>query len=448
MKTPICDFVEEYREKKNLRLHMPGHKGKSLLGFEALDITEIDGADVLYSPKGIIRESEENAGLIFGSERTLYSVEGSSLSIRAMLYLASLWGKSEGKNMTLLATRNAHRVFMSGCALLDLDVRWMWGDGASVCSCNITSEELDSELSSAEAEGVKPFAVYLTSPDYLGNTLDIKALSAVCHKHGLLCLVDNAHGAYLNFLSPSRHPMALGADMCADSAHKTLPALTGAAYLHVSKIAPRLLSDEADRAMSLLASTSPSYLILQSLDAVNKYLSEGYSEKLEIFSEKATALKKQLSEKGFTLVGDEPLKLTISTKPYGYKGFELCEILASKGVVCEFCDKDFTVMMLTPEISDSELSLLSEALLSVPRRAPVTEYAPVLKKATRIMSVRESLMAQSERLPIEECEGRILSDASFSCPPAIPILVCGELIDKDAIKALKYYGISECKTVM
>ena len=91
MNTPIYDFVKKYAESECARFHMPGHKGKSFLGCESLDITEIAGADVLYSAKGIIKESEENASRLFGTERTLYSTEGSSLAIRAMLYLASLW---------------------------------------------------------------------------------------------------------------------------------------------------------------------------------------------------------------------------------------------------------------------------------------------------------------------------------------------------------------------
>lgn len=447
MKTPVCDFVRKYAESESLRLHMPGHKGKRLLGFESLDITEIEGADVLYSAKGIIRDSEENASTIFGTAKTMYSAEGSSLSIRAMLYLASLWGRSEGKDMTVIAARNAHRVFMSGCALLDLDVEWMYGESNSLCSCNINAEILEKAISDTERIGKKPFAVYLTSPDYLGNMLDISALSSVCRRHGILCLVDNAHGAYLGFLKSSKHPIALGAHMCADSAHKTLPAITGAAYLHISKDAPLLLCEQAERALSLFASTSPSYLILQSLDALNAYLADGYREKLSKFIPKVNALKERLSSKGYSLVGDEPLKLTVKAGAYGYTGEELGNILLENGIVCEFCDRDYIVMMLTPEIDDRELSHLSDTLTSIQKKTPLSESAPSIAAHEKALSIREALMAKSITLPLTQCKGRILADAAFSCPPAIPIVVCGELMDDSAIEAMTYYGITECRVV-
>lgn len=215
MNTPICDFVKSYNDKNCIRAHMPGHKGESILGFEHLDITEIQGADSLFEASSIIRESEENASLLFGA-RTYYSTEGSSLCIRAMLYLTLLYAKKEGKAPLILAGRNAHKTFLSSVALLDLDVEWLYSD-SSYLSCDINAETLDNKLSSMQ---IKPVAVYLTSPDYLGNMLDIKAISEVCNKHGVLLLVDNAHGAYLKFLDNSLHPIDLGATMCCDSAHR------------------------------------------------------------------------------------------------------------------------------------------------------------------------------------------------------------------------------------
>ena len=117
--------LKKYAESGVYPFHMPGHKGKTVLGPEALDITEIPGADVLYRAKGVIRESEENAAALFGSARTLYSTEGSSLCIRAMLQLAQLYARLQGRRPRIAAGRNAHRVFLEGAALLDWEIRWI-----------------------------------------------------------------------------------------------------------------------------------------------------------------------------------------------------------------------------------------------------------------------------------------------------------------------------------
>lgn len=418
---------------------MPGHKGAPLLGFEALDITEFDGADSLYEASGIIAESEANAGFLFGAH-TFYSTEGSSQCIRAMLHLASLHAKAAGKQPVIAAGRNAHRVFLSAAALLDLQINWLYPSRAdSYLSCPLTAEDLDAALKKQPAT-----AVYVTSPDYLGNVLDIAALAEVAHRHGCLLLVDNAHGAYLRFLQPSRHPMDLGADICCDSAHKTLPALTGAAYLHISRSAPGYLQAQAKNALALFGSTSPSYLILQSLDAVNKYLAEGYEAKLEALVRRMAALKNRLTNHGYTLRGSEPIKLTVDAKAYGYTGDALAAELAKSQIFCEFHDPDYLVMMLTPETGEEGLHRLEQSLLSIPRRDPIDAPSPAFHRCEQGLSIREALLSPSVRKPLEACIGKIFASASIGCPPAVPILVCGERIDHQAADRLRYYGITEC----
>ena len=445
MNTPIIDFIKEYQEKNTLRLHMPGHKGKSFLGIEGFDITEIEGADVLYSANGIIEESQNNASALFHTAKTLYSCEGSSLSIRAMLYLALLSNRSSN---TILAARNAHKVFMSAAALLDFKIEWMFSQSDSnMISCSITADELDQKLISMSSSGEKPVAFYVTSPDYLGNIADIKGLSEVCHKHGVLLLCDNAHGTYLNFLPQSKHPIALGADMCCDSAHKTLPVLTGGGYLHISKNAPAILSENAKRAMALFASTSPSYLILQSLDGANSYICDGYREKLQICMTHISHLKEALTQQGYKLIGNEELKLTIAPKSYGYTGYDLADYLLEQNIVCEFADNDFVVFMFTPEITESEFELLENILLKLEKRVPIKTYAPLLCKPTQVMSAREAIFSQSYVLPVEDSLGKVLASENVSCPPAIPIVVCGEEINESAIELFKYYGISKVQVV-
>lgn len=442
MNTPIFDFVRKYAESESLRLHMPGHKGRGPLGVEALDITEIDGADSLWEASGIIRESERNASALFGCE-TLYSTEGSSLCIRAMLMLALLRARELGRAPRVAFGRNAHKVALTAAALLDIDPIWLTTCGGSYLSCDIDASALEEILSHDDA----PCAVYLTSPDYLGGIADISSIAELCHRHGALLLVDCAHGAYLRFLSDSRHPIDLGADLVCASAHKTLPVLTGGAYLHISTSAPDVCRERARDALATFASTSPSYLILESLDLANAYLADGYSERLAAFADSVGALKERLCARGFKLWGDEPLKITLATKPFGYRGDELAAALGKAGIVCEFADPDFVVMMLTPESGKESLDALEAVLSSLPRRAPIESAPPPISRSKRRLSPREAMLSGQETLVANTCLGRVLATPTVACPPAVPIVVSGEEIDRAALAAFEYYGITTCTVV-
>jgi len=445
METPICDFAKRYAAEQNLRLHMPGHKGSSFLGMEEMDLTEIDGADSLYEANGIIRQSEENAGRLFGCE-TLYSTEGSSLCIRAMLYLTVLYSRERGKRPLVAAGRNAHKTFLSAAALLDLDIDWLYpAKGDSYLSCSIDPTELEDHLLAARER--LPVAVYLTSPDYLGNTVDLAAIAAVCHRYGVLLLVDNAHGAYMRFLPVSAHPIDLGADLCCDSAHKTLPVLTGGAYLHLASGLPDMFRSQAKNAMAMFGSTSPSYLILQSLDRANRYLAEGYPVRLANCVQKVEQCRKALADRGYVFRGSEALKLTVCTKQRGYTGTDFAAKLAEQGIVCEFADPDFTVLMVTPETGEIGLQRLFTAMDSIPQREPILAGPPVFHTLRTVLPVRDAMFAARETVPAAECAGRILAHASVGCPPAVPIAVSGERMDAQTAAVFAYYGITACTVV-
>lgn len=433
MNTPIWDFVRSYSDQKGCRLHMPGHKG--IGSMEQYDITEIPGADSLYEPSGIIRDSEQNASALFGSH-TFYTTEGSSHAIRAMLHLTALYAAERGQKVKILAPRNAHKVFIGAAALLDLEVVWLASDAPSYLSSGVNTDTLADTLALEQ-----PTALYLTSPDYLGHTEDIARIAEICHAMDVLLLVDNAHGAYLRFLSPSRHPIDLGADVCCDSAHKTLRALTGGAYLHIRHGAPDVFYNSAKMALALYGSTSPSYLILASLDRLNAYLSSDYPRDLEKANERINALKASLTVCGYSLYGDEPLKITLMPKSYGYLGCELAHILADAGIVTEFSDRDFTVLMLTPDTTQNELCRLESVLTSLPRLKPITEAPPMPFTPVRCMRPHQAMLCPAESLPIEECLGRTLAAVTVGCPPAVPILVMGEKIDERSIESFRYYGI-------
>ena len=429
MTTPILSFVEKYAKSQDVRMHMPGHKGVSSLGFEAYDITEISGADVLYSPDGIICESENNLSEIYGSYHSFYSTQGSTLAIFAMLDIAT---RRRGADRPyILAARNVHTAFVKAAALLDLEVGWIYPEEYShLCSCSITSDELEKALNLAERV---PHAVYVTSPDYLGNILDIASLSKVCKKYGVPLLVDNAHGAYLKFLEQDCHPITLGAAMCADSAHKTLPVLTGGAYLHVSK-------DYADYAkcarssLALFASTSPSYLTLASLDLCNKRLSEDYPRLIKDLATKVCEIKEKISSFGFEVVRSEELKSVVKAGHY------LSDHLRSQGIECEFSDREYTVLMLTPENTESDFDRLITAFSTCERRENGS-IPPVPQLHSSVMSIREAIFSPTERIAVKSAVGRISATPSVSCPPAVPIVVSGERICEQDILSFDYYGV-------
>ena len=438
MNTPVADFVQRYAKAGTARLHMPGHKGRCFLGCEPWDITEIHGADALYEAEGILAESEQNAAALFGSQRTCYSTEGSSQCIRAMLYLAVAASGSH----TVVAARNVHRAFVSAAALLDLEIRWLWPEESrSLCGCPISPAQLEETLNSLPEP---PAAVYLTSPDYLGGMAQIPALAQVCHQHGTLLLVDNAHGAYLRFLQPSLHPLDLGADLCCDSAHKTLPVLTGGAYLHLSPTAPAQLASLAKSALGLFGSTSPSYLTLASLDLCNRYLAEGYPQRLAEAVERLAELREKLTAAGWRVEPSDPLRVTVAA-PRGVTGQELAGQLRRQGAECEYADRDFLVLMATPENTPEELAQAAAALGQCPGEANPPQLP--LARGERACSIRQAAFAPRETVDAAHSLGRVCGLPTVGCPPAIPIAVSGERITPEALALFAYYGIEQVEVL-
>ena len=422
---------------------MPGHKGKSQLGFESKDITEIFGADALYEAAGIIAQSEQNAASLFGSRATFYSTEGSSICSRAMVYMAvcrfrAIYGNAV--RPTFIAARNAHKAFLYAIAALDCDVVWLYGadDCFTLCQYTFAEDELKTALSTPNL----PIAgVYITTPDYLGGTLDIEKIASLAHQSGTVLLVDQAHGAYLRFLPQSEHALQKGADLCCDSAHKTLPSLTGAAYLHVGQSAIYPFEKEAKDAMCFFGSTSPSYLTLCSLDHTNSVLQGTYKTDLQTAIARVNTFKETLMQNGFSLLASDPLKITVNVAKSGYSGAEVAAHLRSFGVEIEYADPDFVVLMATPCNTEQDFQKAEKAFLSLAQKAPLCKAKCARPKGAYACSAKEAMLSQKEAVLAKESLGRILASPSVACPPAVPIAVCGEVIDQNAMDAFLYYGI-------
>ena len=439
MITPIADFVRRYQDAGITRFHMPGHKGASYLGCENWDITEVAGADALYEADGIIAQSEANATALFGSQRTCYSTEGSSQCIRAMLYLAATQQRPTGAKPVIVAARNVHKTFVCAAALLDIDIVWLWPEQQhSLCGCPVSAEQLETVLAALVHP---PAAIYLTSPDYLGGMADIAALAAVAHRHDTMLMVDNAHGAYLRFLQPSLHPLDLGADLCCDSAHKTLPVLTGGAYLHIGKGLPESYAQHAKAAMAMFGSTSPSYLTLASLDLCNRYLAQQASAHLAACVAEIEQTKAQLREHNWQIEDSDPLRIAICA-PQGETGRSLADKLRAAGMECEFSDDTHLVLMLTPDNSPEELARLVQVLGR--NQAPAREILPQpVVRPKQAIPMRQALFAPHTLVPAQAALGRICGMPTVSCPPAIPIAVFGEEITAEMVELFLRYGVEQ-----
>lgn len=419
---------------------MPGHKGAGILGFEGMDLTEIYGADELFAAEGIIKESEQNASSLFGCP-TYYSTQGSTLCIQTMCTILCQDAKSKGKKPKILAGRNAHRSFIHAAALLDFDIEWLYGN-SDYLSCKIHAEDLEKAIIESH-----PTAVYLTNPDYLGNLLDIQSLASVCKKHNVLLAIDNAHGAYLRFLEPSLHPIDLGADLCCDSAHKTLPVLTGGAYLHLSDSLNQVWKNDVKHFMEYFSSTSPSYLIMASLDAANEVLDTTFRNSLSECIQRVDGLKNTLVQYGYTILSGEPMKITISTKEFGYTGNEIANLLMECDIYPEFYDSDYIVLMPSPYNTKDDLKRLETCLCGIERKPILVNKPPKLEQSKKAMNVRQALFSSSITLDVSKSLGQVCSSVTVSCPPAILPVIPGEVISESSIEVMKYYGIETVRVV-
>ncbi len=421
---------------------MPGHKGESpcaVLPRELFeyDITEICGADSLFEAEGIIAESERTMSRLYGTAGTVYSAAGSTLCIQAMLAVM----KREGRKV--FAVRNVHRAFLNAAALLDIDVEWIMPKySGGILSGEISLTKLEEALSHCGA----PSCVYVTSPDYTGKTADIHALSELCRRYDARLIADNAHGGHLAFFEENIHPIALGADLCCDSAHKMLPALTGAALLHTSReeYVP-LLKDS----MSLFASTSPSYLVLASLDGCTEYITERIREDIRLGTGYIASFKRHFSGK-LLFADSEPFHITIKAAECGIDGNMLAQKLRENGAECEYSDSTLVILLMSPVNTEEDYALLrtalEKALAECERREAVSaDFSITLPP--KAMSIREAVFSPSEEIPVEKSLGRICGAVRVPCPPAVPIVASGEIITQECINIFKRYGIPTVNVV-
>ncbi len=426
MNTPICDFLEKFTAENRLRLHTPGHNGEF-----PHDITEIDGSDSLFESDlsgGIIGESETIAAQLFGAKKTYYSCAGSTLAIQTGLAVL----KSQGIK-TIAASRCSHRSLATAASLLQMNVKWLYPD--EFLSANVTYD----------AEAIRDAdALFVTNVDYYGGTWKFV-------NPGIPTLVDNAHGSYLRFVDKNIfgveyvHPLELGFPLiCADSAHKTLPVLTGGAYLHFSQ---GTNPSRAKEMMSLFGSSSPSYLVMESLDRFNGMLTNN----IQLVTNAClmvAELKERLTEAGVPLLKSDPLRVTVNAREYGMTGIEYADFLRQNGgIECELADKNKAVLLFSAVTTLEDCERAELAMKFVPTNTPLPAFEYPVVKATADMPMWEAMYAPCKTIPINSASGEVCAKLVAPCPPGIPIVMPGEIIDHNVIDALWAFGIENVTVV-
>lgn len=448
----IAEALEKYCSSDVLPMHMPGHKRNTekfpqlaLLG-AGLDITEIPGFDDLNNPTGMFLESESLAAKFSGSLRSIFLTGGATLGILAsMLY--ALKGGGE-----CLAARNCHKSVFSALEITGADASFVMPcmDRRRGIFTSVRPDDIENALRDNE----KISLVVITSPTYEGIVSDIGAIADICHRHGAILLVDEAHGAHFGLGGFPRSAVKSGADIVVRSYHKTLSSLTQTAVLEICS--DRIDSDELRRTVSMLSSSSPSYLLSASLDLCVRYLCEngerdanGWLSCLRELDNKSRALKRLelyiFPDDGEGIIKD-PSKIIISDRFGEISGIELAEALrADYGIELEMSRPGYALAMTglgdTPESVNRFYRAVSDLDDKLkPREGKAQDDIPVICLPQREMSIRRALSLDSVRAPLEAAIGKISAEYVFVTPPCVPIVIPGEVITADAVRLIRAGG--------
>jgi len=277
---------------------------------------------------------------------------------------------------------------------------------------------------------------------------DVGAIAALCRRAGVPLLVDNAHGAHLRFTPRDEHPIALGATLCCDSAHKTLPVLTGGGYLHAARDSG-LTKAEMKAAMALFGSTSPSYLILLSLDLCNRYLAQEAHADFSRLAQDVQSLETFAAGRGFPPIAEhrDLTKITFDAYTAGMTGEELAEHFRRYGIECEYAAQRHMVLMLSPQNPPRDFARIRECIAVLPQGDEIFPEDEAFTLPEPALSIREASFAPREKIQVERAFGRIAAETRIKCPPGVPVVIAGEKIGKDTQKLLKKSSFSQIYVV-
>ncbi|MEG2812666.1 MAG: aminotransferase class V-fold PLP-dependent enzyme [Clostridium sp.] len=438
MKTPIMDSLIRYSKENNIRFHMPGHKGRTLSSpnmdlfrdIYNIDLTEVEGTDNLHCPEGSIKQSQEMAADIYDANSSYYLVNGSTSGIYAMI------GTVAGFGDTIIVQRNCHRSVFMGCYMNN--IQGVWVAPRIIEEFNIASCVTPEDIEKAAKENPYARAIVITSPTYYGTCADIKGISTIAKKYNMKLLVDGAHGAHFPFSDkmPSSAIMQ-GADMEVISTHKTLPSLTQTAMLNVS--------DSIDKnklrfMLSLYQSTSPSYILMASIEAGISYMSENGNKDIDRVITYIEDFKASIpsSYKVLDNQNGDRLRLVIKC-PLGGKVTE--GILREEyNIQVEMADINNIVVIGSVFDCEEDYKALLNALINIDSREDVYNTNTFIDgfdySSTSKISIREGFEGKSIEIKLSDAIGKISATMLSPYPPGIPVLLPGEEITRSKLDSL------------
>jgi len=420
-------------------MHMPGHKRNVALAQyleqlgAAVDITEINDFDDLHDAEGVIAEGMERAAGLWGAKRSFFCVNGSTGGILAAVFAALNDGDE------LICARNCHKAVYNAIELRRARPHFLFPERESFSGtdCIVTAEAVGELLD--KHPNVK--AVIITSPTYEGVVSDVASIADAAHSRGAVLIVDEAHGAHLGFgCGFPDGAVKAGADIVVQSLHKTLPSLTQTAMVHVC--GDRVDSDRLSRSLAVFETSSPSYLLMSSIDCCVRLLEEqgrelfaGWRSNLELFERETAGLEHlRVMKKTDEMFARDPSKLVVSTRGTSINGRELMRRLREKySVELEMAASDYVIAMTGMGDTGYNVQTFAYALWEIERDIDAAGEAVIsaMTPPQRACFSWEAAAGERESVDISDAAGRVSAEYVWAYPPGIPLLVPGEVIGED-----------------
>lgn len=482
----LLERLTEYAGSDAYPFHMPGHKRREIPdgipgGFPdpyGIDITEINGFDNLHHAEGILKDAMETVAAIYGADRSWYLVNGSTCGILSAVFAAT---ENGGK---LLTARNCHKAVYHAICLNRLEAEYLYPEEITEFGINggIRAEDVRKALekdaircagNSGDVRGkiTKIQAVLITSPTYEGVVSDIRAIADAAHEYGIPLIVDEAHGAHLEYAdqchSFPKSALEYGADIVIQSLHKTLPCFTQTAILHVKgKLVDQ---DRISRYLSMFQTSSPSYLFMAGMERCIRYMDgDGrnemirYEKRLERFMERMEGLQvlevldREICGKYRTVAGWDPSKIVVSTmRAEDFHGEELAETLRRKyHLEMEMTAPEYVIAMTSLMDTEEGFERLGTALLEIDgvlrrrmesgRKEKAASETPEgleskLSHPVRRMLICEAMDADTERTAFQDTVGKVSAEFVYLYPPGIPIIAPGEVFTDAIVEKIMAY---------